>query len=98
VSFHFSTLLSKVSGSLIFASLVAFLIVSSFILLAYCFIPVIFSHSFSSGVISLTDLSVSILHFSESELSDLSESGPDSSSLLELLLGSEFGFIRTFFF
>jgi len=100
VSFHFSALPSKVSGSLIFASLVAFLMVSSFMLLACCFIPVTFSHSFCSGVISFTDLSVSVPDSSESVLldSDLSDSGPDSSSLLELLLGSGSGFIWTFFF
>jgi len=72
--------------------------VSSFILLACCFIPVTFSHSFCSGIISLTDQSVSVPDFSESELSDSSESGPDSSSLLELLLGSGSGFIWTFLF
>jgi len=85
---------------LIFASLLAFLIVSSFILLACCLIPVTFSHSFCDGVISLTDLSASVPNSSESESLDLSESGPDSSSLLELLLGSDSGsgFIWTFFF
>jgi len=100
VSFHFSALPSKASGSLIFASVVAFLMVSSFIILACCFIPVTFSHSFCDGVISLTDLSVSVPDSSESESLDLSESGPDSSSLLELLLGSGSGseLIWTFFF
>jgi len=98
VSFHFSALPSKGSGSFIFASLVVFLMVSSLILLAYCLIPVTFSHSFWLGVISLTDLSVSVPDPSESELSDLSESGPDSSSLLELLLRSGSGFTWTFFF
>jgi len=60
--------------------------VSSFILLACCFIPVSFSHSYCCGVISLTDVSVSVPDSSES--SELLESGPDSSSLLDLLLGS----------
>jgi len=98
MSFHFSALPSKVSGSFIFASLVAFLIVSSLILLACCFIPVTCSHSFWLGVTSLTDLSVSVPDSSESGYSDLSEPGPDSSSLLGLLLGSGSGFIWTFSF
>jgi len=98
--FHFSALPSKVSGSFIFASLAASLMVSSFTLLACCFIPVTFSHSFWCGVISLPDLSVSVSHSSESESLDLSDPGPDSSSLVELLLGSVSGsgFIWTFFF
>jgi len=98
VYFHFSALPSKASGSLIFASLVAFLIVSSFIFLACCFIPVTFSHSFCSDVISLTDLSVSVPD--SSELLALSESDPDSLSLLELLPSSGSGsrFTCTFYF
>ena len=64
MSFHFSALPSKVSGSFIFASLVAFLIVSSLILLECCFIPVTFSYSFWLGVISLTDPSVSVPNLS----------------------------------
>jgi len=98
VSFYFSALPSKASGSLIFASLVAFLMVFSFILLVCCFIPVTFSHSLCSGIISLTDLSISVPDSSGSEFSDFSEPGPDSSSLLELLLGSGSGFTITFFF
>jgi len=98
VSFHFSALPSKASGSLIFESLVAFLMVSSFILLTCCFMPVTFSHFFCCGVISLTDRGVSVPDSSESESLDLSESGPDSSSLLELLFGSDSGFTCTFFF
>jgi len=50
--------------------------------------PVIFSHSFSSGIFSLTDLSVSVPDSLESEFLDLSEPGSDSSSLFELLFGS----------
>jgi len=98
--FHFSALPSKASGSLIFASLVALLIVSSFILLACCLIPVTFSHSLWLGVISLTDVSVTVPDSSESVLSDSELSGPDSSSLLELLLesGSGSGLFWTFFF
>jgi len=77
---------------------------SSFILLACCFILVTFSHFFSDGVISLTNLSVSVPDSSESGSLDLSDSGPDSSLLLELLLGSGSGsgscsgLIWTFFF
>jgi len=78
VCFHFSALPSKVSGSFIFASLVVFLMLSSLILLACCLIPVTFSHFFWLGVISLTNLSVSVPDSLESVLSDLSDSGPDS--------------------
>jgi len=66
VCFHFSSLLSKVSCSNIFASLVVFSIVTSLILLLYCLILVTFSHSFWLDVISLTDLSVSVPYSSES--------------------------------
>ena len=62
--FHFSALPSKASGSFIFASLVTFLMVSSLILLVCCLIVVTFSHFFWRGVISLTDLSVSVSDFS----------------------------------
>jgi len=64
MSFHFSALPLKASGSLIFVILVAFLMVSSFIILACCLILVTLSHSFWLGVISLTDPSVSVPNLS----------------------------------
>jgi len=87
--FQFFALPSKVSGSLIFVTLVAFLIVSSFISLQCCLIPITFSYSFWLGIIFLTDLSVSV---SDSRLlvdSSLTESDWSTSfldPLLEVLL------------